>query len=79
MALIDGEYFFDGFGFAKYFKNFRRWSWSPLDEREKKYPPKRPLLPYLEKLNRKLPMRYDLEQGKYVESVDWLILDFKDL
>ncbi len=79
MAVLGGECFFDGFGFAKYFKDFPKWTSNPLDERERKYPPKRPLLPYLEKLNRKIPMRYDLEQDKYVENVDWLILEPKDV
>jgi hypothetical protein len=77
MALLDSEYFFDGFGFAKYYKQFPKWTWSELDEREKKYPPKRPLLPYLARVNKSIPMRYDLEQDKDVENVDWLILDAK--
>jgi hypothetical protein len=74
MALLDGHYFFDGFGFAPYMKKFG-WKFGELDEREKKFPPKRPLLPYIEKVNRKLPLKYDLEQDKYVENVDWLILE----
>jgi hypothetical protein len=79
MALLDGHYFFDGFGFAKYMKDFPSWTHSALDEREERYPPKRPLLRYLEKLNRKLPMRYDLELDKDVENEDWLILNPLDL
>jgi len=79
MALLDGDYFFDGFGFTKYFDEFPNWKWSALDEREKKRPPLRPLLPYLKSLNKKLPMRYDLEQDREVENVDWLILDSKNL
>lgn len=74
MALVDAHYFFDGFGFEKYMQEFN-WKEGPLDEHEKKYPPKRPLLPYLEKLNHALPKRYDVEQGKYVENPDWLIFD----
>lgn len=79
MALLDSEYFFDGFGFDRYRKKFPKWKWNELDEREKKFPPKRPLLPYLEKVNKKIPMRYDLSAGKDVENVDWLILDSKGI
>ena len=73
MGLIDGHYFFDGFGFADYMDEFN-WTPGELDEREEQFPPKRPLLPYLEKFTRHLPPRYDLEQQKYVENADWLIL-----
>jgi hypothetical protein len=78
MALVDAHYFFDGFGFAKYMKKFG-WKEGPLDRREKKFPPKRPLLPYLEKLNRGIPKRYDLELDKYVENPEWLIFEDEDL
>ncbi|MDX6612254.1 MAG: hypothetical protein QOD75_1440 [Blastocatellia bacterium] len=79
MALLNAHYFFDGFGFAPYFKDFPSWKHSALDEREEKYPPQRPLLPYLEQLNQQIPKRYDLEQDKYVENEDWLILNSKDV
>ena len=78
MALVDAHYFFDGFGFAKYRKEFG-WKEGALDQHEKEFPPKRPLLPYLEQLNKKLPKRYDLEQDKYVENPEWLIFDDEDL
>lgn len=74
MALIDAHYFFDGFGFASYMKQFN-WERGELDEREEEFPPKRPLLPYLKKLNHKIPLRYDLEQNKNVENVDWLLFN----
>jgi hypothetical protein len=74
MALIDGHYFFDGFGFAPYMKKFN-WQPGDLDKREETFPPKRPLLPYLEKLNHHIPKRYDLEQDKYVENADWLVFE----
>ncbi len=75
MAIIDSEYFFDGFGFAKYMKRFG-WKSGVMDEREKRFPPKRPLLPYLEKLNSKgIPKRYDLERRKYVDNAEWLIFE----
>jgi len=74
MALIDAHYFFDGFGFAPYMGQFN-WERGELDEREEAFPPKRPLLPYLQNLNHKIPLRYDLEQNKYVENVDWLVFN----
>jgi len=74
MTLLDGHYFFDGFGFKPYMKKFG-WEYGALDEREEKYPPKRPLLPYLERLNCKIPLKYDPEQKKYIENVDWLIFN----
>lgn len=74
MALVDAHYFFDGFGFAKYRDEFG-WEESPLDKYEEEFPPKRPLLPYLEKANKQLPKRFDVEQDKYVENPDWLIFD----
>lgn len=77
MALVDAHYFFDGFGFKPYMKQFG-WDPGDLDEREDRFPPKRPLLPYLEKLNCKIPLRYDLEQGKYVENPEWLIFDLPE-
>lgn len=74
MALLDAHYFFDGFGFEPYMKRFG-WRRGELDEREDKSPPKRPLLPYLEELNHKIPLRYDLEQDKYLENDDWLVFN----
>ncbi len=74
MALIDGNYFFDGFGWAAYREHFG-WKRNELDEREDRMPPQRPLLAYLEALDKKVPQRYDLEQGKLVENPDWLIFD----
>lgn len=75
MALLDGHYFFDGFGFAQYRDRFPNWTRSGLDEREERHPPERPLLPYIERLNKELPKRYDLEMDRYVENEDWLILN----
>ncbi len=78
MAMVDAHYFFDGFGFAEY---RRRFGWKPgaLDKHEEAFPPKRPLLPYLEQLNERIPKRYDIEQDKYVENPEWLIFDDEDL
>lgn len=77
MALIDAHYFFDGFGFKPYMDKYN-WPYGPLDEREEQFPPQRPLLPYLEKLNEAIPKRYDLERNKYVENSEWLIFDPPD-
>lgn len=78
MALIDGHYFFDGFGFKPYMEKFN-WVYGPLDEQEEQFPPKRPLLPYLEKLNKEIPKRFDLERNMYVENPEWLIFDLPDM
>ncbi len=77
MGLIDAHYFFDGFGFALYMEKFG-WERGELDEREEKCPPKRPLLPYLDKLSKKVPPKYDIEQDKYVENADWLVFEKTD-
>lgn len=79
MALVDAHYFFDGFGFEPYMEEFG-WKPNALDEREKQFPPKRPLLPYLQKFNEKgIPKRYDLGREGYVENDEWLIFDDADL
>ena len=74
MAMLDHEdYFFDGFGFGGYADRFGWEFYSPLDEREREHPPARPLLPYLERLNREIPKRFDQEVGDYVDNPEWLI------
>lgn len=72
MALVDPNYFFDGFGFEQYREGFG-WERSPLDEREEHLEVKRPLLPFLASLNERVPKRFDLSQDEYVENPDWLI------
>ena len=78
MALVDAHYFFDGFGFSEYTNEFG-WKEGALERHERDFPPKRPLLPYLEKLDREIPKKYDLEQDKYIENPDWLIFDNDNL
>jgi hypothetical protein len=74
MAMLQYEdYFFDGFGFAEFKEEFGWEDYPPLDERERRFPPHRPLLPYLKRLNKTIPKRYDAEKRKYVENPDWLI------
>lgn len=74
MPLIGGEHFFDGFGFGGYAKTFN-WPLAPSDERERLHPPVRPLLPFLQRLNKQLPNRWSTNQGKLVRDDDWLLLD----
>jgi hypothetical protein len=76
VPLVGGENFFDGFGFAQYRKNFRWHTEIPLDEYEKRYPPRRPLLPFVEKLNSQLPKKWDRKLKRFVPDDDWLLWDF---
>jgi len=78
MALIDAHYFFDGFGFKGYMKEFG-WKPGALDAHEEEFPPSRPLLPYLEKLNRAIPKRYDLGRREHVDNDEWLIFDVDEV
>jgi hypothetical protein len=78
MPLIGAGNFFDGFGFAPYLKKFG-WKPIPMDEQEKLHPPKNPLLPYLEKLVRAVPPRWDNKLKKYVPNDEWLLWDLDGL
>jgi hypothetical protein len=77
IPLVGGENFFDGFGFAAY---RRRFGWRqdiPIDKHERRFPPQRPLLPFLEKLNQRLPKKWDSKLGRFVPDDDWLLWDFR--
>jgi hypothetical protein len=76
MPIVGGDSFFDGFGFAGYRKEMGWTTEIPLDRHEEKFPPKRPLLPFLEKLNHKLPKKWDDKLGRFIENDDWLLWDF---
>ncbi len=76
MPLVGGDNFFDGFGFAKYRKRFGWREEIPLDIQEKQFPPKRPLLPFVEKLNKRLPKKWDDKLNRFVANDDWLLWDF---
>jgi hypothetical protein len=76
MPLIGSGNFFDGFGFAQYAEKFG-WSRTPADEREEKHPPRNPLLPFLEKLSREIPKRWDNKLKKYVTNDDWLLWELE--
>jgi hypothetical protein len=77
LPLIGGENFFDGFGFGPYRKKFGWKQDIPLDVHEKRYRPKRPLLPFLATLNQRLPKKWDGKLGKFVPDDDWLLWDFQ--
>ena len=72
MPLIGGEHFFDGFGFAQYRDRFK-WQRVEMDDREDAEPPQKPLLPFLESLNRQLPQKWDRHQRKFGPNDDWLL------
>lgn len=76
MALVGSENFFDGFGFNAYKRRFR-WERSPLDDCEHRRAPQRPLLPFLEQLNKKLPKRWCEIRNRFVADEDWLLLDIE--
>jgi hypothetical protein len=76
IPLVGGENFFDGFGFARYRKRFSWHTDIPLDAHEKRFPPKRPLLPFVEKLNHRLPKKWDRKLKMFVPDDDWLLWDF---
>jgi hypothetical protein len=76
IPLVGGENFFDGFGFAPYRKKLG-WKEIALDEHERRHKPKRPLLPFLASLNKRLPNTWDRKLKKFVPDDDWLLWDFK--
>ncbi len=76
MPLVGGESFFDGFGFDAYRGTFN-WSDGPLDVRERKHRPERPLLPFLDSLARGLPKKWDGRRRAYVRNDDWLLWDLR--
>jgi hypothetical protein len=76
IPLVGGENFFDGFGFARYRKWFGWRDDISIDSHEKRFPPKRPLLPFVEKLNKELPKKWDGKLNRFVPDDDWLLWDF---
>jgi hypothetical protein len=76
MPLVGSDSFFDGFGFDDYMPQFP-WKPIPLDERETRSRPRRPLLRSLEELNEKLPRKWSTARDGYVPNDDWLLWDLK--
>jgi len=78
MTLVGGENFFDGFGFSQFFKRFPHWEKNQiaLDKQEAGIELKRPLLPFLEKLNSVLPKKWDNKYKRYTRNDDWLLWEF---
>jgi hypothetical protein len=76
MPLVGGSGggFFDGFGFSQYTERFN-WAPIPMDDQERRHPPQNPLLPYLERLTRQIPQRWDSKLKAYVPNDDWLLWD----
>jgi hypothetical protein len=77
MPLVGGENFFDGFGFTARLLRKHRWPPGPLDARERKRKPVRPLLPFLESLTRSLPKKWDNRLKRFVKNDDWLLWDLQ--
>jgi hypothetical protein len=76
MPLVGGEHFFDGFGFAEFQRVFK-WPSTRLDGVEQFYAPKKPLLPFLESLNRALPKKWSRHLNRFIANDDWLLLNLK--
>ncbi len=78
MPLVGCENFFDGFGFnIEIYRKKNNWTLgSELDEQEKRYPPQRPLLPYLESIAAgEFPQRWDYGFKTLVPNDDWLLME----
>ncbi len=76
LPLVGGGNFFDGFGFAPYRKRFDWRTDLAIDRHERKFPPQRPLLPFVEELNQRLPKKWDHKLNRFVPDDDWLLWDF---
>jgi hypothetical protein len=77
IPLVGGENFFDGFGFAAYRKKMGWTQDIALDWHERRFKPQRPLLPFLENLNKKLPHKWSAVRKKFVSDDDWLLWDLQ--
>jgi hypothetical protein len=54
-------------------KTLRLEGYTHRRERERRRPPARPLLPFLEQLDRRLPQKWDNKRKTYVRNDDWLL------
>src|SRR2546430_6713438 len=50
---------------------------SVVNKKDWDHPPQKPLLPFLEKLNRELPLKWDRATKKFVRNDDWLLWDLR--
>ena len=74
LPLIGGENLFDGFGFRYYQRRFS-WNQSHLDLLEANRRLENPLLPFLERLSRHIPRKWDGRSKGFVRNDDWLLWD----
>jgi len=75
MPIVGSDNFFDGFGFADYREAFD-WKADAKMAQELELPPRRPLLPFLERLAKgHYPKRWDPRDGQFIEDDDWLLLE----
>ncbi len=77
MPLVGGQNFFDGFGFHQYARLFPDWKPISIDGQEAKKRPVRPLLPFLERVNRELPLKWDAAGRRPRPDDDWLLWDLR--
>src|SRR5262249_51687153 len=76
MPLVGGEHFFDGFGFHFYREKFQ-WPATPLDQAEEARKLKTPLLPFLARLNDRIPTKWDRHKNDFGPNDDWLLWALK--
>jgi len=74
LPLVGGHHFFDGFGFRYYAKRFG-WRQSALDSLEASRRLENPLLPFLERLSKRIPRKWDDRLKRFVPNDDWLLWD----
>jgi hypothetical protein len=78
MPLIGSGNFFDGFGFENYSERFG-WGATGIDEQEQRSKPRNPLLPFIEKLSRELPQRWDSKLKRYTDNDEWLLWELESV
>jgi hypothetical protein len=76
MPLVGAQNFFDGFGFSAYAGRFK-WPRTALDANEKIHPPQNALLPFLERLNKRLPKKWSYRDKTMVPDDDWILWDLQ--
>jgi hypothetical protein len=74
LPLISGQHVFDNFGFRYYAKRFG-WKQSALDTSEAHRSLENLLLPFLERLSREIPRKWDARSKGFARNDDWLLWD----